>query len=270
MIDNDLKKIARRKRGEISAEFTFQFALFSDQDLIKKLNDCDPQVRATAATILGERKSRAAIPALCSQFSHEKALYAKIAISNALSSIGVAALPELLKYIGKIGNNQHRDLPREIFKKWNYPCPRDITIRCIIRMGKPALGMLNEFLQTADETELSETIDAIGHISFYSNDQSSCDNLTGILAKYSNHKVIVWKVIRALQAFPNQQTLQVLKDFLSNSEIPQYRFEAARSLGQIASEETAGYLKMAENDNDAQVRAMVKLSLKHICSHEAD
>lgn len=265
MSDPELKKQAARKvRGEINVEFTEQFEIYSDQDLLGLLNNDNPQVRTAAAKILGERRSIAAIPALCIQFSHEKALYAKIAISNALSSIGVAALPELVKYIGKTGNNQHLDLPGKIFKKWNYPCPRDIAIRSIIRMGKPALGMLNEFLQTANETELSEIIDAIGHISFYSDDQSSLINLMRILTKYQDRKVIIWKVIRALQAFPNQQTLQVLQHFLMNSDIPQFRWEAARSLGQIATKAAEEYLEMAKQDSDDQVRVMVELSLKHI------
>jgi HEAT repeat protein len=71
-------------------------------------------------------------------------------------------------------------------------------------------------------------------------------------------------VIRALQAFPNQQALQILRDFLFNSDIPQHRFEAARSLGQIATKAAEEYLQMAKNDTDDKVRVMAQLSLKHI------
>jgi HEAT repeat protein len=258
------KQTARKARGEVTIEFTEQFEICTDQDLLALLNNDDSQVRTAAAKILGQRKTLAAIPDLCSRFSVEKALYARIAISNALSRIGVAALPELRKYIGKIGANQHQDLPSDIFKKWNYPCPRDIVIRSIIRMGAPALKELNECLQTSDETVLGEIIDAIGHISFYSHDQSSFDNLMTIFTKYPHHQVIVWKVIRALQAFPSEQTIHVLRHFLLDSDIPQHRWEAARSLSQIATETAMEYLKMAQYDPHAQVRAMVELSLKHI------
>jgi HEAT repeat protein len=265
MNEMTLKKLAREKRGEVTAEFLRQYEAHTDQGLIKLLNDSNPQVRASAAKFLGERRSTVAIPNLCSQFSHEKALYAKIAISNALSSMGGPAIPELLKYIGKIGQNQHQDLPVDIFKKWNYPCPRDITIRSISRIGEPALEKLNEFLSVCnDETLICEVIDAIGHISFYTQDQSSFNNLMRILAKYPGNKVLTWKLIRALQAFPNHQTIEVLHHFLFESGIPQYRWEAARSLGQIATEKAAEYLKMAREDHHAQVRAMVEISLEHL------
>jgi FOG: HEAT repeat len=256
---------AAKKRGKIiAADIAIQFTTYLDQDLIKQLMDHDPQVRTAAAKILGERKSIIAIPALCSQFSREKALYAKIAISNALSTIGIAALPELTKYVGKIGINQYRDLPKDIFKKWNYPLPRDVAIRSIIRMGPSALVELNQCLFYNDKPVVNEIIDAIGHISFYSRDRSSFNNLMKVLSEHQSNRIIVWKTLRALQAFPNSETLQVLKHFLVNGEIPQFRWEAARSLGQIATKAAEECLKMAKSDSDDRVRAMLDLSMAHI------
>ncbi len=264
MNKSDVKRQAREGRGEITADFAEGFEGYSDQELTAFLDSRNSQIRTAAAQILGKRKFLAAVPDLCFRLKKEKALYVRIAISDALSSIGAGAIPEMMKYVGKIGGNQYQDLPSEIFQKWNYPLPRDIIIRSIIRMGIPALEKLNEFLLESDEPEVSEIIDAIGHISFYSQDQSSFDNLVRIMAEYHQNELIVWKVLRALQAFPNPRTHQLLKHILLNGDIPQYRWEAARSLGQIGTKTAEEYLEMVMNDSDDKVRTMVKLSLQHI------
>jgi HEAT repeat protein len=259
-----MKQSARAARGEISTEFLGQYLRYDDRDLQQLLYDDAPQVRTAAAQILGQRRTMAAIPDLCRRLSMEKALYVRMAISNALSRIGIAAIPEMSRYIGTIGVNQYQSLPGDIFKKWDYPLPRDLVIRSIIRMGVPALAYLNKYLlQTDDKAVLSEIIDAIGYISFYSHDQSSCDNLLAVLAQYQDHTVIVWKVIRALQAFPNERVLQVLRSFLFDSPLPQHRWEAARSLGQIGTETAVNYLQ-ALSDPHQQVQKMAELAIKHI------
>ena len=57
---------------------------------------------------------------------------------------------------------------------------------------------------------------------------------------------------------------KVLQHFLLNGEIPQFRWEAARSLGQIATKAAEECLGMAKNDSDDRVRAMLDLSMAHI------
>jgi len=264
--DEIKKQKAREARGKISPDFVRLFRTLSDQDLVALFQDDDSRLRTAAAQILGQRKAVMAIPDLCRQFAQEKELYTRMALSGALSRIGAAAIPELIPYIGKVGSSQYEDLPSTIFKKWSYPLPRDLVIRCMIRMGVPALAELNSYLFNRDETLIREVIDGIGHISFYSHDQSSLDNLIKILNQYRDHPVIVWKVIRALQAFPNQENLLVLQHFLFESDIPQHRWEAARSLGQIATKTTIEYLEMARSDADQRVRAMAGLALAHVTS----
>lgn len=260
----EAKMQARREKGEITPEFAEQFEAYSDQDLSAFLNDSNPRIRTASAQILGKRKVLAAVPNLCLRLKVEKALYVRIAISDALSQIGTAAIPEMVKYVGKIGANQHQDIPSEIFQKWSYPLPRDIIIRSIIRMGTSALEELNHYLFSNDVPVVSEIIDAIGHISFYSQDQSSFDTLMRVLTNYHENKVIVWKILRAFQAFPNPQTHQVLQHFLQNGDIPQFRWEAARSLGQMITETAEEYLEMVKNDSNDKVRTMVQSSLKHL------
>jgi HEAT repeat protein len=260
----EAKRQARKARGEITPEFTKQFEAYSEHDLSALLNDSNPQIRTASAQILGKRRDLVAIPNLCLRLKIEKALYVRLAVSDALSRIGTTAIPEMINYIGKIGGNQYRDLPSDIFQKWDYPLPRDIMIRSIMRMGTPALEELNQYLLKSDESVVCEIVDAIGHISFYSRDQSSFDNLLRIIAKHRQNELIVWKVLRALQAFPNWRAYKVLKHFLLNGNRPQFRWEAARSLGQIATKEAEEHLEMAKNDSNDKVRAMVQLALKHV------
>lgn len=260
MVDKD---ISRQKRGEIDDYFKSQYESFSNDYLIGLLEDTDARVRTAAATVLGERKSLEAINSLCKKLVKEKALYSKIAISEALGNIGVQALPEMTKYIGKIGKNQHKELPEEIFKKWNYPLPRDIVIRTVVKMGKLALSELRNTLLKADSNVTAEVIDAIGHISFYTKDHNSLDILIETLYKYEQamDTVVVWKVLRALQAFPQQVSLKVLRKYFLDSNDPQLRWEAARSLGQLGA---GKILILGMNDPDNRVSKMVKMSLDHI------
>lgn len=254
------KETSRKKRGEIDHEYQLALSNAGNNDLISKLESNDPQVRTASATLLGERKCHEAIHSLCRRLSKEKALYTKIAISEALGQIGIHVLPELLKYIGKIGKNQHEELPTELFRKWNYPLPRDIAIRTIIKIGSAALPQLCIALQHADENSAAELIDSIGHISFYSKDQSSLGILIEALHKYHDHNLVIWKILRALQAFPNQKAIELLTVHFMNNPLPVLRWEAARSLGQLGSVEI---LKQGLYDPDPLVLTMIQLSLDH-------
>lgn len=260
----DAPSSPRQKRGEIDDYFKSKFSGFSSEHLIGLLEERDARTRTAAATVLGERKSLEAIAALCQRLSKEKALYSKMAVSEALANIGVSALPEMTQYIGKIGKNQHKELPGEIFKKWNYPLPRDIVIRTIVKIGTPALPHLCNTLLNADSSVAAEVIDAIGHISFYGKDHHSLDVLIAALDKYEHpavDAVVPWKILRALQAFPQQQSLDVLRKYFLDSNDPQLRREAARSLGQLGAD---GILVLGSNDPDSLVRKMIKMGLDRI------
>ena len=108
---------AKEKRGFTTEVENNLFISKSDIELISLLKSNNPKERTSSATILGQRKSEKAIFALCEQLKNEKALYSKIAISEALGKIGKPAINKLVKYLGKIGNNQHKTLPNKIFIK---------------------------------------------------------------------------------------------------------------------------------------------------------
>ncbi|MGL1893056.1 MAG: HEAT repeat domain-containing protein [Spirochaetaceae bacterium] len=260
----DIKFLAKEKRGFTTEVENNLFKNKNNIELLSLLKSTKPKERTSSATILGKRKFEESIIPLCQQLKNEKALYSKIAIQNALSNIGEAAMPELIKLIGNIGENQHKELPKTIFGKWNYPCARDIAIRTICKIGSPALS----YLQKAFENEKIrlEVIDSIGHISFYSKDRTSFNLLINSLYN-NNDPLIKWKLIRALSAFPGSKTEQILLNILGNSQEPEFRWESIRSLGLICKN-IPEELLIANNDEDENVRNMVSLTIIKISNNK--
>ncbi len=222
---------AKEKRGFTTKEENDHFVSKSDIELISLLNANNPKDRNSSATILGQRKSEKAVSALCNQLKNEMSLYSKIAIQNALANIGEPAMPKLIKLVGKIGNNQHKELPKKRFEKSNYPCARDIAIRTICKIGLPALRYLQESFETQQDNVKSEIIDGIGHISFYSRDTTSFKQLINNFN--GNSALIKWKIIRALSAFPTKKSEIFLIDILTTAKEPELKWEAERSLSLI-------------------------------------
>jgi hypothetical protein len=255
------KNISKQKRGEINELIKLEFINSSGSDLINLLDDSNPQIRTAAAMLLGERQSRKAIGLLCKNLVRENALYSKIAISEALGKIGISALPDLITYIGKIGKNQHKKLPAGIFKKWNYPLPRDIVIRTIVKIGKPALPELRKTVLVAAPPIASELVDAIGYISFYNSDQHALNDLVTLVDKYQQEEVLIWKLLRALQSFTSAESINILQKYFLHSQVPELRWEAARSLAQLNAEKI---LILGLNDPNDLVRDMVNLGLDYI------
>ena len=227
------KQIQRKNRGEVTAIEISEFYKYSDIELIEQLKSANSSVRTCSAIILGERKSEKAIIALCEALKTEKSLYSKIAISCALGKIGLKALPILIKLLGKIGNNQYKDLPEKPFEKWNYPLPRDIAARTITKIGESALELLNESLPILERISLSEAIDAIGFISFYSKNQLAFKTIKNLVNQYKNDDLITWKLIRSLQAFPNQESIKLLDYYRLNHPQQIICLEAEHNLEQI-------------------------------------
>ncbi len=256
-------QIAKEKRGFTTEVENNLFISKSDIELIPLLKSNNPKERTSSATILGQRKSEKAIFALCEQLKNEKALYSKIAISEALGKIGKPAINKLVKYLGKIGNNQHKTLPKKIFNKWSYPLPRDIIARTICKIGDSILVDLNNILVNGNKKQIYEAIDAIGFISFYSGNKISFEILEKSLQKYSDDEIIKWKITRALSAFPSKKSEMILLNILKTSKKPELEWEAVRSLGLICKE-VPEELFIAKNDQNDNVKKMVFLAIKKI------
>lgn len=251
----------RKKRGEIDLNYIKTHNNLSNEQLLILLNNENPQKRTVAAKILGQRKYKEAIPELCSRLSKEGCLYTKIEISNAIIEFGTLSIKELIKYIGKVGKNQHQKLPKNIFKKKNYPLPRDIIIRTIIRLGADTLPYLKPLLLNKSPKFLSEVIDAIGYITFYSKEYSLLDDLLKIFDNSKNSEILHWKVIRAFQSFPDEKIVSRLEKVYRESNIPAHRWEAIRSLAQINNPKTKSIIKEALNDSNLKVAEMARLTL---------
>ena len=254
---------AKENRGFTTEVENNLFISKSDIELIHLLKSNNPKERTSSATILGQRKSEKAIFALCEQLKNEKALYSRITISRALGKIGKPAINELVKYLGKIGNNQHKTLPKKIFNKWSYPLPRDIIVRTICKIGDSILVDLNNILVNGNKKQIYEAIDAIGFISFYSENKMSFEILEKSLQKYSDDEIIKWKITRALSAFPGEKSEIILLDILETTKKPELEWEAVRSLGLICKE-VPEELLIAKNDKNDNVKKMVFLAIKKI------
>lgn len=228
-------KSALAQRGFVTEKEITDSSHLNSNQLMKMLQSKSPQDRTIASTLLGQKSDTTAIVPLCEALKTEKKLYSKIAISEALGSFGKDAVKKLTPLLGKIGNNQYRKLPAKPFNKTNYPLPRDIIARTITKVGVEALPFLMEILQKGLEEQISEAIDAIGYISYYSNDNSSLNSLWDCLENYKNNQIIVWKIIWSFQAFPDKKVISFLHDIKLSSESQQIRWEAERSLIQIES-----------------------------------
>jgi hypothetical protein len=149
-------KVGWKKRGFAS---TYEIAFLnhhSNNELIDLLGSKNIGERTGAAKILGQRRIIDATLPLCKALKEEKALYTKIAISEALGNIGISSVKALIPLLGKIGKNQYTKLPEKPFEKWNYPLPRDIVARTIIKIGEHALVHLLESLYEMQRNALSD------------------------------------------------------------------------------------------------------------------
>jgi len=226
-------------RGYFSSRVKSEFAKKTFDELIELLNSKSAVERTVSSRLITKTKNPKSIPLLCLALEKERKLYTKIEICNSLVSFGKSALPELVKLLGKIGNNQHKHIPKIEFKKNSYPLPRDIIARIIIRIGEDALPLLTENLKSNDRIKISETIDAIGYICFYNKQDDIMLNLIDCYKYYSENELIKWKIIQALSAFTeSDKFLNKEYELIKNDRLKQ---EINRSKNLIKKRNTGSY-----------------------------
>jgi hypothetical protein len=226
------KREGRERRGDVNGQFIELFIDKSESDLIKLLPSDSANERTAAAVLLGNRKCVNAVEALCRQLNREKALYSKIAISEALGKIGEPAVSAIISLLGKIGTNRHISVPDGEFKKKSYPLPRDIAARTITKIGLPALKYLEAVIMAGSREVIAEALDAYGWIVFYNGGVSE-KFIIEAYHKYADDELICWKIIRAMQAFNVPEITGILQDVVNTSTVPACKIEAQRSLKQI-------------------------------------
>ncbi len=201
--------------------------------IIELLYDSAPNIRSAAVKKIAELKNENHIPILCELLKNEKKLYTKIALSDALIGYGAKAAPFLTALFGKIGNNQHNKPAMVDLKKLSFPLPRDITARITARIGPAALDELEKVLKCGDLHQITEAIDAIGHIAYNFKDIKSENALFETLNKYPRNELILWKIIRAFQAFPSERVIKYLLGMVTEEKDEILIAEAKRSLDRI-------------------------------------
>lgn len=161
-----------------------------------------PVERTLGARLLVKSEQISAIDYLIEALQIEKKLYPKIEICHSLVTYREEAVTSLIGILGKIGNNQHKIVPSTDFKKCNYPLPRDIVSRTLIRIGSGALPELLKILSECDLLKLSEAIDTIGFICFYEYNNEAFNLLMKCYFRHQDNDLIKWKILRAMSAFP--------------------------------------------------------------------
>ena len=188
-------------RGYVSDKIEVKYLNNSFDENINLLQSKIPTDRTLGARLLSSSKNYKTIEFLIEALKIEKKLYPKIEICNSLVLCGEKSIQPLITCLGTIGNNQHVNVPQKEFKKDNYPLPRDIASRTLIRFEQVALDELKKILETKNTKQLSEAIDAIGYICFYNTKSDIYPMLKTCYLKYMQNNLIKWKIIRAMSGF---------------------------------------------------------------------
>lgn len=225
-----------RRRGYIEDMDIEKYSLLKKEEILKMIDSKEAYERTIAIRILANSNNIERLvfnKALLSRLMKEKSLYTKIEICNVLEKGDQETLIEMFKYLGKIGNNQYRELPKEVSKKKSYPLPRDIIARTIAKMNSYLLPSIYEEFKQCNLIEARELIDAIGYLCFYNKDQNNLvitEELIDYYEKTDIDNIIRWKIVIALSAFNSEIVVSKLKQIIVNESVDIIRKEAERSL----------------------------------------
>ena len=226
-------------RGAICQEKLEQYEKMQTQELFAHLDSKIAWQRTMAVHRLGEildKDDEKLIDILLPMLEKEKALYTKIEICQLLQQAGPKTCQKMIAYLGKIGDNQYKQVPSRISKKISYPLPRDIIARTMAKMNPVVFPTLLQLLETRQEDILVEGLDAIGFMVFYHPELASKENLEKIVSscrKHSQDERIIWKCAMCFSAFPLQETQVVLEQLQKTVTNPTVQAEIQKSLDRI-------------------------------------
>jgi hypothetical protein len=218
---------ALENRGFVAATGEAEFLNSSYADLVWMLKSNIPTNRTIAARLLAGNTHLSTIDRLIEALAVEHKLYSKIEICNSLVSFGLDAVVPLINVLGKIGSNQYAVIPEAEFKKINYPLPRDIASRTLVRIGTLALPDLIKILSTKELNLLTEVIDTIGYICFYADQAEVFGLLKRCYDSNLENDLIRWKILRAMSAFPESESFLSSQLEICNDRL---KLEIKRSL----------------------------------------
>lgn len=227
-----------RKRGQFSSEDIDEFKGCTRCELMQLLNNEAAVVRSAAVHILGTRydvdEEMASV--LLDQLASERALYTRLEICNILETGNIQTARSMTEYLGRIGNNQYKDLPDRGSHKVSYPLPRDIIARSLGRMRPEIYPALTDVLKSHDVAKVSEACDAAGFLVFYNQVLATDDNahfICSLVDKYSTNELILWKTITCLSAFNQKFILDRLEQIKAQDHPEVIYMEVERSLSII-------------------------------------
>lgn len=221
-----------KNRGYIQENDLYDYRSLRIPELMELLDSKNAFERTIAVRLISclMRNDEQKAILLCASLSNEDKLYTKIELCEALTKMGICAVKTMSRYLGKIGNNQYKELPEEEFKKKSYPLPRDIISRTLAHMGKEVLPYLEGVLQTKDALAIREVIDAIGLICFYEHIEYPLNHLITCSSVNNDDKIIRWKVARAMGSFNSSVAIDFLNDVRKSDTEKRIQQEAQRSL----------------------------------------
>ncbi|QOR34072.1 hypothetical protein IMX26_11275 [Clostridium sp. 'deep sea'] len=229
-------KVSLKKRGYIEESEIINYQHLSEQELITILNSTLAYERTIAVRLLSKIRNINDLKfaeLLLKALYKEKSLYSKLEICNLLKQGNINVARLMTRYLGCIGNNQYKQLPKKVSKKKSYPLPRDIIARSLAKMDPLIIPALIEVLHGDDISKLSEAIDAIGFILFYNQNElrdGYYNILISTMQKYHNNNIIYWKCVTCLSAFNTSKSISLLKSILTGDTPKIIKQEANRSL----------------------------------------
>lgn len=231
-LKSDLDKL--ENRGMALDDDINMLKNFSLEKLIDCLNNDNAIIRTSASINLMPYIYEDNVQnELLMQLSEEKSLYTKIAICETLQQGNIETAEKMTEYLGIIGNNQYKKLPKKISSKKSYPLPRDIIARTLSKMDMRILPALIKILKSNNLIKIYEAIDAFGYICFHNKTLQNEQNLEYIIKlinKYNDDKLLLWKCITCLSAFNLNKSKEILNNFINEDSKDILSLEAKRSL----------------------------------------
>ncbi|MEI0558749.1 hypothetical protein [Brachyspira intermedia] len=231
-LKSDLDKL--ENRGMALDDDINMLKNFSLEKLIDCLNNDNAIIRTSASINLMPHIYEDNVQnELLMQLSEEKSLYTKIAICETLQHGNIDTAEKMTEYLGIIGNNQYKKLPKKISSKKSYPLPRDIIARTLSKMDRSIVPALIKILKSNNLIKIYEAVDAFGYICFYNETLQNEKNLEYIIKlmnKYKDDKLLVWKCITCLSAFNLYKSKEILNSFTNKDSKDILSLEAKRSL----------------------------------------
>lgn len=224
-----------KSRGMVSKRELEAYGRLTDAELYEMFGSTQAAIRSAAIHILAERHMDEAdyTERILRQLSVEKSLYTRMSICNVLEHGNKETAIRMTTYLGKIGNNQYRQLPDNVSRKKSYPLQRDIIARTLAKMNLAVFPVLIDLLKATEWSMRSEGIDAVGYMVFYNRQLATEENAQLIyetMYRYKGDSVIYWKLIQCLSAFSLESCTYRLQEIMAENPGTLFEMEAARSL----------------------------------------